>query len=422
MQNFLVKFVLVAFIFVGLLTSCEEDGGDIRFPEPEAAGPSISLLAGPNQISSDATIAAGSIFTVQVSAQAGEAVLDVFTVTKNGVNVPFENLQFDKSDVAANPVLILNEDYKLNINWVIQITTDGDGSDTYSFEVKDETSKTASTSLFITQESLPPNMRLVEETPYFWEDKVCPIDTRFTVRVLGEKGTADIQTIAVYENGELITDLTRIQINGFDLFDNPVEVADDSKQDFDFEVNIQTSSDFGTKNYEIIVTDESGQTSSVSLNVTTGTSVTTLNGKLLLNRAGPSGTGGINLLTGQGVGSGDETAHLLDEGINTDLPAAENWKQQISGANGAVIRILGDSQPETFDYDNVELAEQITDIFNAGQDLVLTNSAGVSITDKIQEGNILTVQKGDVYFLLRVDRINISTNDNADFYELSIKY
>ncbi len=422
MQKIILKLSLLTLLFFGLLVACTEEGG-VRIPEEMPTGPTISLVAGPNQISSDATVPAGGTFTVQVSAQAGEAFLDIFSITRNGSNVPFDQLQFDQSDIAANPVLIINNDYKTSINWVIQITTDGSGAaDTYTFTIQDENNQTASTSILIAQESAPPSLQFLEEAPYFWEDKTCPPDTRFTVRVLANKGTATLQTVSIFEDGLLITDLMRIQINGFDLFNNPTDVATDSRDGFDWEISIQTASDFGTKNYEIVVADENGQTASVALNVTTGTTVTVLSGKLLLNQAGPVGTGGINLLTGDGTGSSDANAHLKDEGIDTDLPVANNWKQQISGANGSVIRTLGSDQPETFDYDNILLSEQIVELFVAGQDLTLTNGAGEAITEKIEIGAILLVQNGENHFAVRVDDVSVSPSDNADFYELSIKH
>lgn len=422
-KSFLTKFSLLFFISIYLLTSCEEDG-TVRPIEPTPAGPSINLLTGPNQLVNDATIPAGSAFTVQVSAQAGEALLDVFTVKRNGINVPFSNLKFDKTDVGANPALIINSDYKTSINWTIQITSNsaGSGVDNYTFEIKDEENRSASTGLAITLESLPPSSQFVEEAPYFWEDKVCPLGSKFQVRIKAQKGTANLKTFAAYEDNQLISDLSRIKINAVNLLNNPTNISVDNQENLDFIVTISTSEEFfGTYFYEFVITDASGLETTQTINVTLGTPTTELSGKLLLNQAGPGETGGINLITGEGVASNSVKAQLKDQGINTDLVTANNWRQKIAGANGATIRLLSESVLEGFSFEGIFINEQIIDLFDTGTPLILTNANGVPVTDKIIGGEILLIEQEGVYFAVRIDNVVVTATDNKDYYELTIK-
>lgn len=425
MQKFILKISFLTILSFFLLTSCEEDGTTIRPPVSNPTGPSISLVTGTNQVTNSTTIATGSTFTVQISAQAGEAFLEVLTIQKNGVNVPLANLSYSLSDFSANPALILNADYQTGLNVTVQIATsaDANGTDTYSFEIKDENDLTATTDVAITYESLPPTSQFVEEAPFFWEDKFCPLGATFNVKILAAKGSANLDNFAVFENNELLTDLSRIKINGIDLLNNPTNIDANNAENLDFEVSITTLEDFfGTFTYEFVITDESGEQTSQLINVTVGTGVTELTGKLLFNQGGGAGTGGLNLFTGEGIGSKADSAYIKDEGIDTDLVATDNWLQQISGVNGSTIRIIDETQVEGFSFDNILLKEELFNLFDTGISLSGTNKDNEPVTDKITGGELFIIENGVDYFAIRMDRVVVTPDNNADFYELTIKY
>jgi len=434
MFKFLFKISLVSLLFFGLTTSCTEDdlGGSTGNPRPveeEPAGPTIALVADVGLVSDASTVPAGETFTVRLSAQAGEAAIKTVTVLENGSPMPLERLQYSDASVGANPTLILSDDLKTGLTWDITITAPAEeGSTAYSFEVVDENDKVDVAFLTMTVEPdvlIAPTAQVVEQPPYFWGSKTCPPGTRFTMLVVAESGSSPIQSVTVLEDGNIIEDLTRLQANGAEFPANPWTFSEGQAM-LEWEVSIRTSEDGNDHNYQVVVTDSREMMSVVGIDVfaqPTGTALTnSLTGTLLLNQAGPAGTGGINLFTGESVGSSAMEATIRDEGIDLDLAAASNWRRQISGANGSVIRTVGDGQPETFSFGNVQFAEEIVNLFDTGKDLITQNAAGRDITAFIIEGDVFIVKNGDTHFLVEVTRVVQTENDNDDYYELSIKY
>ena len=433
MFKFIFKISLVSILFFGLTTSCTEDdlggGGTTRPIEEEPAGPTIALVADANVINEGTTVPAGGMFTVRLSAQAGEAAIKTITVLENGIAMPLDRLQYSDASVGANPTLILNDDLKTGLTWDITITAPmEEGSTPYSFEVVDDNDKGAVIFLNMTVEPdviIGPTAQVVEQAPYFWGSKTCPPGTRFTMLVAAESGTSPIQSVTVLEDGNPITDLTRIQANGVEFPGNPW-IFSEGQTALEWEVSIRTSEDGNDHNYQVVVTDTREMQSIVGIDVfaqPTGTALTnSFVGKLLLNQAGPAGTGGINLFTGESVGSSAAEATIRDEGIDLDLPAASNWKRQISGANGSTIRTVGADQPETFSFGNVQFTEEIINLFDTGSDLITQNAAGRDVTAFVIEGDVFIVKNGDNHFLVEVTKIVQTEDTNDDYYELSIKY
>ena len=141
----------------------------------------------------------------------------------------------------------------------------------------------------------------------------------------------------------------------------------------------------------------------------------TISGKLLLNAGGPMGTGGINLLTGDGTGSGiADGGHIKDEGIDLALPNDQNWKKRISGIGNTVLKTPGIDFPVD-DFDAVAFTEEIQTVFDNGDDITMTSVINI--------GDIFLAQldSGEVV-LVKITDVTETTNNNDDFYTLSIKY
>ena len=428
------KISIIGLLFFGLTTACTEEdplgGGTTRPVEEEPAGPSIGLVADVGLVSSSTDIIAGTAFTVKVSATAGEAALKSFAVIENGSTMSFDRLQFSDPDIGANPVLIIKEADKTGIDWEITlIATEAEGNQSYSFEITDDNNKVDVVFLNITTlpaEVTPPSAVVVEEAPYFWGQKICPPGTIFTMLVRAEQGSSPIQSISVLEDGLPIEDITRLDANGTPFPANPW-VFTEGQEALEIEVSIQTNTDGNDHRYEVVVGDANNESSIVGIDVAaqpTGTDLTeSLTGKLLLNQAGPTGTGGINLFTGESTGSMDESAQLRDEGIDLDVENAVNWKRQISGINGSVIRVVDTSlQPESFSFGAIQFKEEVQNLFDTGRALITENSAGRLVTLPVIVGDIFAVQQGETYFLVEVTNLNLTESDNDDYYELSIKY
>jgi len=432
MLKFLFRISFVSILFFGLTTSCTEDspigGGTTRPVEEEPLGPSIGLIADVDIVSEGTSVPPGSSFTTRISAQAGEAALKTVTVLENGAVMDFSRLQYSDANVGANPTLILDQTLQTGLTWDITIMApDAPGVVAYSFEVQDDNDKVSVVFLSITVEDavqVAPTSFAVEEAPYFWGSKTCGPNERFLMRVIAEGGSSLIQSITVLEDGQPIQDITRLQANNAEFPANPW-IFSQAQSNLDLELSIRTAADGNDHSYTIVTTDENGLESTVSIDVIaapTGTNISnSLVGTLLLNQAGPAGTGGLNLFTGESVGSSSTEAHIRDEGIDLEKSASVNWNQQISGVNGSVIRTLG-NQPESFSFSNIQFTEEIVNLFETGEELIIQNSAGRFLTPFVIVGDVFVVQNGGNYFLLEVTNINVTMDNNNDFYEFSIKY
>lgn len=230
---------------------------------------------------------------------------------------------------------------------------------------------------------------------------------------------------------------SELVINGAtEVANNPLSLTGDLKDGSTIAIEItpfeQMDGDVSTYSFE--VADEVGETAIVSLDITVIDPATPLDMTLtgvLFNQGGPQGTGGLDLDTGDGTGSSDADAEIQDEGIDLDELAADNWRQQISAANDAEMRAADlDALPENFSFDNVASKEEVQSVFDTGAALTGSDAAcnctddtsGEDVTEPLSGGEVFAVRRGDMYYLIRIDDVNVTTGDNDDSYELSIKY
>lgn len=240
-------------------------------------------------------------------------------------------------------------------------------------------------------------------------------DSTFQVQITATAGDARINRIAVSEDGTNIA-ADRVVLDGFTAGSNPSPVQPSAG--FTWLVTITAGSTEGTSTYTITVTDSAGLTASQSVDITTedfGTPVEEQMMVLLLNQAGPVGTGGLDLETGNSVGTtgqtnADTTADVRDMGIDTNLPNDQNWKQQIGTINDSDLRL----PPAGFDYDAVLVKEEIVAAFNDGQSF--------TVSDKVEIGDVfLAKSRRGNYFVLKTVEITVTPSDNEDKYEFSVK-
>lgn len=241
-------------------------------------------------------------------------------------------------------------------------------------------------------------------------------DSAFTVSVTAAKGSSSLTRIEVRENGTAIA-ASRLEIAGFTAGSNPSPLASSAANGFTYALTITAGNlDGEVSTYSVIVTDSLGLTSTVSFDIFTedfGTPIQERTVILLLNQGGPAGQGGLDLESGNSTGTSqaaDSIADIRDMGINTNLPVASNWLQQIGVINGSDLRYPSAG----FNYDNVLVKEEVSAAFEAGQ--VFTTS------DKVEVGDVFLckTRRGNVYVLKTVS-ITVTPNDNADQYEFSVK-
>ncbi|MEL6594212.1 MAG: hypothetical protein AAFQ68_29180, partial [Bacteroidota bacterium] len=256
-----------------------------------------------------------------------------------------------------------------------------------------------------------PTIELVAEAGFVADGDSVTTETEFFVKVTATAGDSSLSRIAVSENGTDIAELTRITFDGDDAGSNPSPLPSTAASGFTWDIGIVSSAtDQETNTYTISVTDNGGNVAQVSFDITTEVGLETATQYLLLNQAGPAGTGGLDLDTGDGTGSADPEAEIKDEGIDLGAPSNDvNWKQEISGVNGSELRL-----PDAgFDYDALNNFAQLQAAFDVGVPFTTSN--------KVEIGDVFLIKNGEKYYAIKTTDINVTPNDNADYYEFEVK-
>lgn len=288
-------------------------------------------------------------------------------------------------------------------------------------------------------ESEAPTITLLEADGFISKDSEIEVGEAFSVRVEFIAGTADLSSLTILEDGARV-DASRISIVGVEIANNPQIITNARGGEFDITIAADPSvMDERFYSYAFTVEDSEKLIGETFLNVTTILPVdptTPLDQVLLgvlLNQAGPEGTGGLDLDTGMGVGSNAEEAEIQDEGIDFDKTAANNWRQQISGVNGSIMRTVDlESVAEGLTFDKVDNKEQVLAAFDMGATLAGTDSLAnpsddtndEDVSEPVQLGDLFAVYSptNDRYYLLECTAINVISDSNGDSYEFNIKY
>lgn len=409
------NFFKLTFFIAGmalLMTSCDPDLID---PIDEG-DPVVSVTGVPS-----GDIDAGSEFTVTVNATPDAAnQLKTVDVTENNSLVDFSRLTINGTPATANPILLFGDD-KNGLNWNITIVAQsGASTSEYSVNVIDEGNNQSNFSFDVTTSVIEPVLIVTSSANIqVAPNSVLAFMTEF------EKGTFDLESFAIYQNGELISDFERMAYRDLsNTFDgNPYLLPDGDIEKATVTIYLRVQDAPSSDPYQFVVFDTEGNSSAFDFNVITITPVTEITG-VLFNSAGPVGTGGLDLDDGVGTGSSSELAEIKDEGIDTDLPVASNWKRSISAVNGSVIKQLKPGEnglSETFSYDDVDAKETVVSIFESGEAFTLTNSGGNLISASVNPGDMFTVNNGDNFYLLIVREVNTTEADNGDNYVIDIK-
>jgi hypothetical protein len=283
---------------------------------------------------------------------------------------------------------------------------------------------------------LGPEISFVADPGFLDLDSDVLIGESFSVKVRVSKGDAQLNTLAIDEGSSKLP-TTQFTINsGAITSNNPLLITGTDKDGTTYTIDITPNASLAVGDittYTFTVTDESGETDTRDIVITTtelpGTDITMDISGVLLNQAGMAGTGGLDLDTGTGTGSANASAEIRDMGIDCSLPNASNWRRLMGATNGSVLRGVDVTQLENFTFDNVTKVESIIEAYTSG------DSYGTGQTDNcvaattvqhvigvVAVGDMFTVFANDTYYLIRVDAVNNTNNNNMDSYELSIKY
>lgn len=417
----LLFLTLLTLVFFG--TGCGDDtpGGGNTNPLP----PTISLAADAGFLSTDSNVPFGTpAFSVRVNVNDGDNALNSLTITQDGVTLPFGNLVWDNGNTQSqNPFLITGADQS-GTSYDITITPENpaaNGTSAFTFTVADTEGRSAAFTINITFATNPPTISLTGAIQ--GDTELSALSPGFTLDYDAAQGDAALMEFAVYQNGVLLpADSLSIDMNPLPLSSAPTATGAVT-------ISPVTPVD-GLTNFTLEVLDDLGVVGSVTVGITyVIPEVTELNG-VLLNQAGMAGTGGLDLDTGTGTGSNDAEAEIQDEGIDLDVTAADNWRQQISAANDATLRVVNVAMlPDGFSFDSVVRLDEIVNAYNTGSDPTGSDDncnctdgeSNEVVTDVVMVGDLYTVLRGDKYYLIRVDEVNNTDTGNGDNYVLSIK-
>lgn len=283
---------------------------------------------------------------------------------------------------------------------------------------------------------LGPDIQLVADPGFVDGDTDVEIGSAFDVKVTIFTGDAKLQSLEIFQGTDKLA-TARFTINGGAITSNNpflITGADKDGATYEFRINPGTEMVNDINTYSFEVTDEAGETDVVDVVITTvappGTPIDmTLTG-ILLNQAGPAGTGGLSLDDGQGTGSLNTAAEIRDMGIDCTIAGAENWRAQFGTVNGAVMVKVDQDQVENFTFDNVDKKEAIQGAYDTGIALsdgisysaTCVETAVTDVSGAIAVDDMFVVLRDGVYYLIRVDEVNPVGGSNGDNIVFSIKY
>lgn len=419
-----INLLLSASFLLLLLSvqSCVEDGSGPFVIDEMDSPPTITLSVEGSFGAEGINIDAGETFVINVGATAGSTDLRSLTVQENGVNVDLSRILQDGQAISGNPKLLLGTD-KASFSTQLTITSSSEEvMSAYTVKVEDEIGLTAVAQVDVSTMIVGPTLKNNSTGVY-----QVPAGSLVSINVEAIRGSSPLSFINIGGNGETsLMDHTRFFYGDTDTpFDgNPFFIPEADKDGFVKDIYIRAQTDGpATQEYRIFIFDENEKAEFFDIVITTGSPTNDIFG-VLFNAAGPEGRGGLDLDEGIGTGSMSLLAEIKDEGIDLNETITENWKRQISGVNGSIVRSLVPGMSglsETYSFMNEYLREDLPALFEAGIDFTVTNANMEVVSSKVNVGDSFAVKNGENYYLIFIREVNETTSDNGDNYVIDIK-
>ena len=399
--------------------------------------PEISLNSGAGLVSFNQELPLSTTsFIVNLAGNDGDALLRDLAILENGLTIPANRLNFRTGQTANSPLLIPAANQQ-GFTYEIEITPEvaAAGDVTYEFRLTDVDCEIGSTSVIITYTSNLPLVELLVQDGFVSGDAtITSASTNFQTRVLLTATEDSIATLAVLENGTLMDTSQLAFISPSFTAANPLTLLPEESLSSAFSIRIApVGAANTTRTYTFRATDVNGIVGETTATIVFDTPMTDLSFDttgVFFNASG-SEDGGLDLDNGMAVTFNSTDAEIQDEGIDLNA-AGENWRTQVSSVNDAVLRVadlsaIGDG----LTWDDVLLTSQITAAFDAGTvpdgndnfpDADGDTSASEIVTQPLQEGDVLAIQRAGRTYLVRIDTITFVGGSNNDSYSVSIKY
>lgn len=440
MKNIL-KLGFLGLLSIMMMTSCEEDilgGGGTNPPGTGGTGdlaPTVVFGTDAGFLSADASVEPGEIFTVQLIGTTGTSQINSLTINEDGARlVDFSNRISINGTAAPAAALLLQGADRDGFVFDIAIRAQEDRSaNLYQFLIEDDAGLTAAIDIEINTE-LTGDDANPEVTLLGNDNIIADAGSLVCLNLEVIAANADLETILVVDAAGEVIPADRVFLGGSStadqLLENPSALPAEDVRGFNKQVCIRAQAEQSEEAFTIAITDSRDSFDFVTVTINTfpggvdGQPVTELRG-VLFNRAGPAGTGGLDLDSGAGTGSSDTSAELIDNGIDAGQGAGTNWLQRISGTNNTTIRQLIPNQnglPETFTFDGVATDTEIANIWQNGIALQGVNSVGEPWTDVVQPGDLYVAMRDGNLYVIEITEVFVDPASNGDFYEMDIKF
>ncbi|MEE9374476.1 MAG: hypothetical protein V3V00_15580 [Saprospiraceae bacterium] len=415
--KFFFKFLF--FTLGVVIFSCTSDGpvvgGGNEFDSPPALTIKVEGGFGSEKIELNPS----QTFIITLSGIAGSSLMDVLKITENGKLVEASRILQDGKLIVANPKLILGSE-KDEFSYRFEISTsDQEIMSTYAFNIVDENELGETVEVQVSTLIADPLLNNLGINTF----EVSP-NTLVEIKLEAILGSADFGFIIIADSEGTIEEHTRFYYGNTDtqFDDNPFAVPTEDKKGFSKSIYIRVHEQ-GAKGYRIFIIDENERGAFIDITIVVGKPTNNIFG-VLFNAAGPEGRGGLDLDEGLGTGSMSSLAEIKDEGIDLNQPITDNWKRQISGANGSIVRSLEigmNGLSENYDFINDFLRADLVGLFEVGIDFTVTNANNEVVSPLVNVGDSFAVRNGENYYLIFIREVNVIGDDNMDNYVIDIK-
>ena len=416
--TFLFGFIL---IWIGFfLSSCTEDGGPVIGGGNEIETPPSLTIDVEGAVNGELSLNSSDSYMVTVTGTPGTSPLDILRITEDGAIINALRILKDGELISANPKLILGSE-KDGFSYELEITsTDFEAMSNVIFSLEDENDLSAEAALSINTVELEPTLTNNSSGIF----QAAP-NSLIEVKLEAQRGSAPL-TFIVIADTEVVEDESRFFYGDLNTpFDeNPFSLPESDREGFSTSIFLRTTDRSGVEGYRIFVFDENEKAAFVDITINVGEPTSNIFG-VLFNAAGPEGRGGLDLDEGFGTGSQSLLAEIKDEGIDLNQPIMDNWKRQISGVNGSIVRSLIPGMAglsENYSFMNDYLRSDMIALYEAGIDFTITNSEDEVVSSKVNVGDSFIVRNGENYYLIFIREVNETGDNNMDNYVIDIKF
>ena len=93
-----------------------------------------------------------------------------------------------------------------------------------------------------------------------------------TFIVSASKSDKNLKTVTVYEGQNIISDASRISVDGTEQTENPIDISNSENSAFTWTIVLKASTDEATNTYKVVVTDKDGLSTTLSFTINTNSS------------------------------------------------------------------------------------------------------------------------------------------------------